>query len=187
MDEILRDYSRSIDNGQGGLLLAIIGGRLSEGINFSDKLGRGVVVVGLPFPNAHSADWKAKREYVEKVTYDRIIASQDTKTIPISAMDSTARTQAQAAGRDFYENACMRAVNQSIGRAIRHQNDYACIILLDKRYEDDRIKRKLPGWIQKGLVQERAGKGFAEVMSSLSSFFRSKGRQKQLPRCERYV
>ena len=33
-----------------------------------------------------------------------------------------------------YENLCMKAVNQSVGRAIRHKEDYAAILFLDHRF-----------------------------------------------------
>ena len=155
VEEILKEYSDVIESGKGALLLSIIGGKMSEGINFSDKLGRGVAVVGLPFPNNQSAEWKAKLEYVEKSTVSQ------GKSV----------TDGKAASREFYENACMRVVNQSIGRAIRHQKDYASIILLDRRYDTQRIKGKLPGWIQRGLVKDGSNKRFAEVTGSLSQFF----------------
>ena len=38
------------------------------------------------------------------------------------------------AGRAHYEALCMRAVNQSIGRAIRHSRDFAAIVLADARW-----------------------------------------------------
>ena len=158
VDDLLIQYSQAISNGQGGLLLSVIGGKLSEGINFSDALGRGVVVVGLPFPNIQSAQWKAKLEYIEKTTTNR----------------SGKREDGKAAAREFYENACMRAVNQSIGRAIRHKGDYASIILLDKRYATSRIEGKLPGWINQGIVKGREEDSSHGILHSLKSFFRSK-------------
>lgn len=172
-DDVLRDYSEAIlgtrpagDRRTGALLLSVVGGKMSEGINFSDRLGRCVIVVGLPYPNIASPDWKAKLEYIESATEARLVSGGQSK------VDATA--QAKQAARDFYENACMRAVNQSIGRAIRHRGDYAAIILVDRRYGTDRIRSKLPGWIRDGLQQDSHEKGIGALMGALGSFFRKK-------------
>ncbi|XP_035710970.1 ATP-dependent DNA helicase DDX11 isoform X2 [Folsomia candida] len=108
-DLILTEYSRQIKNNPGGaVLFAVVGGKLSEGINFSDDLGRCVVVVGLPFPNIMSLEIKEKVKFVS------------------SRLGSEK-------GNQLLTNMCSKAVNQSIGRAIRHSSDYAAIILLDHR------------------------------------------------------
>lgn len=157
-DEVLQEYSKAIDTDKGGILLSVVGGKLSEGINFSDRLGRCVVVVGLPFPNIQSAQWKAKLEYIEKHTMNQ----------------GGSRDEGKTAGREFYENACMRAVNQSIGRAIRHRNDFASIVLLDRRYCTPRIAAKLPAWIKQGIVERNTAAGFTNVIKSLEDFFKAK-------------
>ncbi|KAL1972194.1 hypothetical protein VTN31DRAFT_7413 [Thermomyces dupontii] len=162
-DDILSEYRKQVESHPGGaLLLSVVGGRLSEGINFSDRLGRGVIMVGLPFPNIQSAVWKAKIEHVEMSAYKKAEGSvQD---------ESRRRAMAKAAGRDFYENSCMRAVNQCIGRAIRHRNDYAAIVMIDHRYESERIQRKLPAWIRQSLAP--AGKqAAATIPAELTKFF----------------
>ena len=45
----------------------------------------------------------------------------------------------------FYMNSCHKAINQSIGRAIRHINDFACILLVDFRHKQMISKR--PSWM----------------------------------------
>ncbi|KAI9150059.1 chromosome transmission fidelity 1 [Paramyrothecium foliicola] len=174
-DDILQQYSEAVlgenETGRGrgvkgALLLSVIGGKMSEGINFSDRLGRCVIVIGLPYPNIASADWKAKIEYIETTT----TTSLSTQGV---ARDEALR-RGKLAAREFYENACMRAVNQSIGRAIRHRGDYAAIVLVDKRYGTDRIRGKLPGWIHGGLVKESHEKGLGGLMGALGGFFKAK-------------
>ncbi|KAK1960787.1 DNA repair helicase [Colletotrichum sublineola] len=181
-DEVLEAYSRAIlgdgsgsNSGaavkpRGALLLSVVGGKMSEGINFSDQLGRCVIIVGLPYPNINSPEWKAKTEYIETTTVQRLTDPLGTAKMP----REEALAVAKQAARDFYENACMRAVNQSIGRAIRHQGDYAAIVLVDRRYGTDRIREKLPGWIRGGLSGESHEKGLPQLMGALSGFFRSK-------------
>ncbi|PNI15785.1 LOW QUALITY PROTEIN: DDX11 isoform 1, partial [Pan troglodytes] len=134
VEQVLLAYSRCIqacgqERGQvtGALLLSVVGGKMSEGINFSDNLGRCVVIVGMPFPNIRSAELQEKMTYLDQ-------------TLP--------RAPGQAPpGKALVENLCMKAVNQSIGRAIRHQKDFASIVLLDQRYARPPVLAKLPAWI----------------------------------------
>ena len=188
-DSILDEYGKAIlgdpetatssapaSGPRGALLLSVVGGKMSEGINFSDRLGRCVVIVGLPYPNINSPEWKARIEYIEATTVARLTPAAD----PVSNPEQTSTTrdatlaEAKQAARDFYENACMRAVNQSIGRAIRHRGDYAAIILVDRRFGTDRIRGKLPRWIRSGMVKGSEDEGVQGLMGALNGFFRGK-------------
>ena len=71
------------------------------------------------------------------------------------------------------EDMALRAVNQAIGRAIRHQNDWACIVLVDSRWEGQRVRGKLAGWIRDGVS---VGKSIGDVIGKVGTFFR--GRRK---------
>lgn len=132
--ETLGKYS-SCASSDGALILCVVGGKLSEGINFADNLGRGIVVFGLPFPNNQSLEWKLKQNYIESKGVENCVNKPNSKT-------------SKEIGTQFYENMCMNAVNQSIGRAIRHKSDWATILLIDERYMSSRIRNKLPSWIQ---------------------------------------
>lgn len=162
VDETLSAYSSTIQShsNRGALLLSVIGGKLSEGINFSDRLGRCVIVVGLPYPNPHSPEWKAKMEYIE------------SKAVSKAGGACTGYVKG-AASREFAENVCMRAVNQAIGRAIRHKGDWASILLLDRRYNQQRIRGKLPGWIQ-GSLRGAEREKFGDVEGNLKGFLDGK-------------
>ncbi|XP_056637299.1 putative ATP-dependent RNA helicase DDX11-like protein 8 isoform X3 [Diorhabda sublineata] len=128
VDAVLEKYAEAINSpgSKGALLFSVVGGKLSEGLNFSDDLGRCVIVVGLPYSNITAADLKEKMNYLDKI-------------------------EGQGAGQKYYENQCMKAVNQCIGRAVRHINDYATVLLLDERYSRATVKTALPNWIKKSL------------------------------------
>ena len=173
-ENILQEYTTTITQGKGkgALLLSVVGGKLSEGINFSDKLGRAVLIIGLPFPNINTAVWQSKIRYIEDKTCTTTKSEESNNNNNNNNNKKAAAAAAKEAGRSFYENACMRAVNQSIGRAIRHRNDYAAIVMIDKRYDSARIQAKLPDWIRQAVSSSSSSSSAVHVVQeALFRFF----------------
>eukprot|EP00915_Cephaloidophora_sp_WS-2016_P002372 GHVH01003165.1.p1 GENE.GHVH01003165.1~~GHVH01003165.1.p1 ORF type:complete len:130 (-),score=11.54 GHVH01003165.1:21-410(-) len=88
-------------------VLAVMGGSLSEGVDFKDDLCRLLVLVGVPFPPPA----------VKKLEILRIEMSAEKDPIKYSTMKA------------------IRNVNQTLGRAVRHAKDWCMIVLADERYE----------------------------------------------------
>lgn len=84
----------------GALLFAVIGAKLSEGLNFSDDLARAVIIVGLPFANLGSPELRERMKYVNRLE---------------SKAGGQRKPGKKDAATELYENMCMNAVNQSIG------------------------------------------------------------------------
>ena len=139
---------------------------MSEGINFSDGLARCVVMIGLPFPNAKDPELIEKMAYLDAHFGRSQPDSQSNTQRPCLQADFST-----SPGKAYYQNLCMRAVNQSIGRSIRHIKDYACVVLIDARYSSPRIFNHLPQWILRCL---RHPQSFGEVVSTIATFFKSK-------------
>ncbi|CAI9114124.1 OLC1v1014776C2 [Oldenlandia corymbosa var. corymbosa] len=191
---LLNDYKDTIDKSSssdaksnpasfnGAVLFAVVGGKVSEGINFSDGMGRCIVMVGLPFPSPSDIELMERVKYIEGL--DSTFTSK-SKRLAGSSESSNGNIQAgfdilrccKRRGRQYYENLCMKAVNQSIGRAIRHVNDYAVILLVDVRYTADPSRRtssnfcdKLPQWIRSSLVSSLENYGIVHKL--LHQFFK---------------
>ncbi|KAM3609175.1 uncharacterized protein V6R79_010695 [Siganus canaliculatus] len=161
VEQVLSEFSRCIqrcaaDGGglTGALLFSVVGGKMSEGINFSDDLGRCVVMVGMPYPNIKSPELQEKMAYLDK-------------HLPHSG--------GRSPGQALLENLCMKAVNQSIGRAIRHRGDYSSMVLCDRRYSRPATLSKLPSWIKERTSTHTA---FGPAFAALRKFFQEK-KQKQ--------
>ena len=47
-----------------------------------------------------------------------------------------------------YQQSAIRAVNQALGRVIRHRHDYGAVILADERFHDKNIQMELSRWLR---------------------------------------
>ncbi|XP_022912815.2 ATP-dependent DNA helicase DDX11 [Onthophagus taurus] len=142
VESVLENYSKTIQKTKKALLFSVVGGKLSEGLNFSDDLGRCVIVVGMPYANIKAIDLKEKMNYLNE-------------------------KEGNNAGQKYYESLCMKAVNQCIGRAVRHKNDYATVILVDERYDRNSTKDSLPNWIKRSLISC----DFKDCFEKIEEFF----------------
>lgn len=121
---MLREYSAQIESGdesasgkkRGALLFAVVGAKLSEGLNFANDLARAVVIIGLPFANLGSPELRERMNYVNRLEQRRRAAAAHPGR-PSGAKD---------AGTELYENMCMNAVNQSIGASVSSW-DLGCV------------------------------------------------------------
>ncbi|MES1918447.1 ATP-dependent DNA helicase chl1 [Bonamia ostreae] len=144
--DILNQYYNSIKFDNGGFLFCVYGGKFSEGINFKDDLARGVVCIGVPYPNRKDLELNERINYFNKIK--------------------------NKSGDKFYQNICIKTINQSIGRAIRWREDFACIILIDKRYSlDENLSEGISDWIKKKKINCSK---FGQCIKGVRSFFKQK-------------
>lgn len=148
---VVQKFKESAETrGGGAILLAVCRGKISEGVNFSDRHGRCVVVTGIPYPNCADLFVRLKRKYLSEIAAHRPKVQGKFFT-----------------GDDWYRTEAMRAVGQCVGRAIRHRNDYGALVFADERFQD--LKCCLPEWIHPSLSLSLQ---FRDTFSNIVSFFR---------------
>lgn len=140
-----------------------IRGRFSEGMSLSDHAVRGVVCVGIPLPPLLPAV-RLKRDYND------VLAR------------APSRTTYQLDGEAWYNLGAYRAVNQALGRVIRHRQDYGAAVLIDARWTAKgsmRAVRYLPLWLRRlmGIRDSWLGESLSapveRVVADLQRHFRS--------------
>ncbi|XP_050210814.1 uncharacterized protein LOC126661090 [Mercurialis annua] len=131
----------------GAAFLAVCRGKVSEGMDFSDDNARVVIVVGIPFPNMYDIQVGLKKSYNDTYKTSKNLVS----------------------GNEWYCQQAFRALNQAIGRCIRHRFDYGAIILLDERYRKEQNRMYISKWLKKSICQYDS---CSMAIEGLRSFFR---------------
>ncbi|XP_037091335.1 LOW QUALITY PROTEIN: Fanconi anemia group J protein homolog [Pollicipes pollicipes] len=132
--EMMREFRHLVDGDEAGaLLLAVCRGKLSEGIDFSDDSARAVITVGIPYPNVKDIQVDLKKLYNTAHASSRGLLS----------------------GHEWYGIQAYRALNQALGRCIRHRYDWGAILLVDDRFGRPRGLDGLSRWLR-SLVRQPA-------------------------------
>lgn len=139
-DKLLDEYKYAVASGRAGtagtktgaVFIAVYRGKVSEGIDFSNDNARAVLAVGIPFPSVKELQVSLKRQYQdEKSRVDKKLVS----------------------GHVWYQLQAFRALNQALGRCIRHRNDYGTILLLDSRHRGQKHTASLSKWMRPFLQE----------------------------------
>jgi len=117
-DHVLRELENSRSR-NGAILLGVMGGSLSEGVDYMNNLLSAVAIVGLPLPPP-SVEIEALKDYYS-------------------------RKFGQSKGYKYaYLFPAINRVLQAAGRIIRSENDRGLIFLMDDRYSMPRYSSLLP-------------------------------------------
>ncbi len=173
------------------ILLAVCRGKVSEGIDFTDKKGRVVIMTGIPYSPPNDPWVSLKKQYMDERCIRRVdVASVSSEgsapngtgwasavqnsnkgfgsgllapgwgaggyeamsrkepTNGFGASKSISATSTMLTGDQWYKQSACRAVNQALGRIIRHKKDWGAIFLLDERFQYPSQRDQLSQWMR---------------------------------------
>ena len=134
---------------KGAVLIGVCRGKISEGLDFSDRAARCVIVIGMPFAQWKDPKIQLKMEYLD--------AKHKKGLVPIN-------------GRGWYSQETSRAINQAIGRIIRHKYDYGLILLIDERYSYKNTQQERSKWLRDRQINY---KDFNKLTKDIDIFFKN--------------
>jgi DNA excision repair protein ERCC-2 len=137
-ENLINELKRAKNMG-GALMLGVMGGSLSEGVDYKDNLLNGVLVIGVPFAPP-SLEVRSLREYF-KGKFGYILGEEYSYIYP-----------------------AMNKILQAAGRSIRSESDRAVVVLMDERMKEPRYLKFLPEDLRpvmlEGSTLENAIDGF---------------------------
>lgn len=145
--ECMQSFKDTVDQStDGAIFMGVSRGKLSEGIDLGDNYCRAVIIVGLPYPARYDPKVILKQKYLDE-------------------------NNCKINGIKWYMLQMKRALNQSIGRVVRHKSDYGAIVICDSRFRQ--LHDGLSRWIQAFLTnQTMANADFRSKLSDIQHFFR---------------
>ncbi|XP_007575500.1 regulator of telomere elongation helicase 1 [Poecilia formosa] len=152
-NEVMDGYYNKVNDpaSKGGSFFAVCRGKASEGLDFADTFGRGVIITGLPFPPKFDPRVVLKMQFLDEMSRKKSPGMR------------------YLSGQEWYKQQAFRAVNQAIGRVIRHKEDYGAIFLCDQRFKSSDARAQLPSWVKPYV---RLYDKFGNVVRDVSQFFR---------------
>ncbi|MGA1794144.1 MAG: ATP-dependent DNA helicase, partial [Thermoplasmatota archaeon] len=141
-ERIIGELKRTKETG-GSLLLGVMGGSLSEGVDYKDNLLSGVFVIGLPFAPP-SLEVKELRDYF-KGKFGYVLGEEYSYIYP-----------------------AMNKILQAAGRSIRSERDRAVVVLMDERLKEPKYLKFLPGDLRPVLLEGKTMEKAIEEFFSLN-------------------
>lgn len=158
----MKRYYKEVREKKKAIFLAVMRGKMSEGLDFSDIYGRAVMVVGFPLAPLNDPKVKEKQKYLDEERMDR-------PNLPT--------------GDEWYISDAIRTANQAMGRVIRHKDDYGAMLFCDRRFKLNEHKRHISPWILARLNKQKSD-NFDEIVQEISLFYAN---AEQMVLCEIYV
>ncbi|XP_061722713.1 Fanconi anemia group J protein homolog isoform X2 [Cydia pomonella] len=125
-NDIMEDYYKYSASAEGALLFAVYRGKVSEGMDFKDHQARAVITIGVPYPNTFDMAVKEKMKYNDKYAAQRHLLSS----------------------REWLRVQAYRALNQAVGRCVRHRGDWGAVLLVDARFQAAYYTDHLSKWVK---------------------------------------
>ncbi|XP_063628712.1 Fanconi anemia group J protein homolog isoform X1 [Cydia splendana] len=125
-NDIMEGYHKYSASAERALLFAVYRGKVSEGMDFKDHQARAVITIGVPYPNTFDMAVKEKMKYNDKYAAQRKLLSS----------------------REWLRVQAYRALNQAVGRCVRHRGDWGAVLLLDARFQAPYYTHHLSKWVK---------------------------------------